>query len=52
MPQPFNNAVMTDGGARLLTMAQAGEIRIQFTRMAIGNGVYSEEERRCPLCSL
>ena len=45
MPQPFNNAVMTDGGARLLTMAQAGEIRIQFTRMAIGNGVYSEEEK-------
>ncbi len=45
MPQPFNNAVMTDGGAHLLTMAQAGEIRIQFTRMAIGNGVYSEEEK-------
>lgn len=45
MPQPFNNAVMTNGGAQLLTMAQAGEIRIQFTRMAIGNGVYREEDK-------
>lgn len=45
MPQPFNNAVMTNGGAQLLTMAQAGEIKIQFTRMAVGNGIYSEEEK-------
>ena len=32
MPQPFNNAVMTNAGARLLTRAQAGEIKIEFTR--------------------
>lgn len=31
MPQPFNNAVMTNAGARLLTRAQAGEIKIEFT---------------------
>lgn len=45
MPQPFNNAVMTDGGARLLTRAQAGEIKIQFTRLATGNGAYSAAEK-------
>lgn len=27
MPQPFNNAVMTNGGARLLTRAQAGKLK-------------------------
>ncbi len=45
MPQPFNNAVMTDAGARLLTRAQAGEIKIQFTRIATGNGVYAASEK-------
>lgn len=45
MPRPFNSAVMTDAGARLLTRAQAGEIKIEFTRIAIGNGNYAEEEK-------
>ena len=45
MPQPFNNAVMTNGGARLLTRAQAGEIKIEFTRIAIGNGSYTAAEK-------
>lgn len=45
MPQPFNNAVMTKAGAALLTRAQAGEVKIEFTRMAIGNGVYTAEEK-------
>lgn len=45
MPQPFNNAVMTDAGARLLTRAQAGEIKIEFTRIATGNGVYAASEK-------
>ena len=45
MPQPFNNAVMTNGGARLLTRAQAGEIKIEFTRMVTGNGTYSAQEK-------
>ncbi|MCD8204523.1 MAG: phage tail protein, partial [Coprobacillus sp.] len=35
---------MTNGGAALLTKAQAGECRIEFTRMAIGNGTYTAEE--------
>lgn len=45
MPQPFNNAVMTDAGAKLLTRAQAGEIKIEFTRIAVGNGNYTAEEK-------
>ncbi len=44
MPQPFNRAQMTDSGAALLTKAQAGQCNIEFTRMAIGDGVYTEEE--------
>ena len=28
MPQPFQNAIITDDGAGLLTRAQAGEIKI------------------------
>lgn len=45
MPQPFNNAIMTNGGARLLTKAQAGEIKIEFTRVEVGNGNYTEDEK-------
>ena len=45
MPQPFNNAVMTNAGARLLTRAQAGEIKIEFTRIATGNGSYTAAEK-------
>ncbi len=45
MPQPFKNAVLTNGGAQLLTRAQAGEISIEFTRIAVGNGTYSAEEK-------
>lgn len=45
MPQPFNNAVMTNGGARLLTRAQAGEIKIEFTRIATGSGIYTAAEK-------
>ncbi len=45
MPQPFNNAVMTNAGANLLTRAQAGEIKIEFTKIAVGNGTYSSAEK-------
>lgn len=45
MPQPFNNAVMTNAGAALLTRAQAGEIKLEFTRMATGNGSYTAAEK-------
>lgn len=45
MPQPFNNAVLTNAGARLLTSAQAGETKIEFTRIAVGSGSYTKEEK-------
>lgn len=45
MPQPFNAAVMTNAGAELLTKAQAGQCTIEFTKMSIGNGVYSDTEK-------
>jgi len=45
MPQLFNSSVITDGGAALLALAQAGQARVQFTRMAVGDGVYSEAEK-------
>jgi hypothetical protein len=45
MPQPFNNAVMTNAGAKLLTRAQAGEIKIQFTRITTGDGIYTADEK-------
>lgn len=49
MPQPFTNAVMTKEGAKLLTRAQAGEINIEFTRIAIGSGLYEENEKTMPV---
>ncbi len=45
MPQPFKNAVMTRAGALLLTRAQAGEIKMEFTRIAVGDGQYLEDEK-------
>ena len=45
MPQPFQNAVITNGGARLLNEAQAGEASIEFTRIVTGNGVYADSEK-------
>lgn len=45
MPQPFNNAIMTNAGARLLTRAQAGQAKIQFTRLAVGSGAYTAAEK-------
>ena len=45
MPQPFRNAVITNDGADLLTRAQAGQTKILFTRIAVGNGTYTDEEK-------
>lgn len=45
MPQPFNNAVITNGGARLLTRAQAGELKIEIARIVVGSGDYTEDEK-------
>lgn len=45
MPQPFDSAVMTNDGAELLNRAQAGEAMIEFTRITVGSGVYSDDEK-------
>lgn len=45
MPQPMNNAVMTNGAAMLLTKAQAGLCKIKFTRIAVGCGIYTDNEK-------
>lgn len=44
MPREFNRAVMTNDGADLLNRAQAGNAVLEFTRMAVGNGVFTDEE--------
>ena len=45
MPQTFNHAVITNSGAALLNRAQAGEVKIEFTRIAVGNGSYNDSEK-------
>lgn len=45
MPQPFNDAVMTNVGAALLAKATAGECTMEFVRLATGNGSYSASEK-------
>lgn len=45
MPQPFNAAVMTTDGEALLAKATAGQCRIAYVCMAVGNGAYSNAEK-------
>lgn len=45
MPQLYNDAVITDAGVRLLNKAQAGGAQMQFTRIAVGNGIYTAQEK-------
>lgn len=45
MAQAFNGVVLTSDGSALLAKAQAGECTIQFTRMALGNGSYTDYEK-------
>lgn len=45
MPQPFEAAVMTADGEALLTKATAGDCRIEYVRIAIGNGSYTDAEK-------
>ena len=45
MAMPFLKAVTTDRGINLLTRSQAGDGIIIFTKMAIGNGIYSSQEK-------
>jgi hypothetical protein len=45
MAQIFNAAVMTNAGAALLTKAAAGTAQIEFVKIAVGNGSYTDAEK-------
>ena len=45
MAQPFRYAAMTKEGIKLLNNAQSGECVMEFTRIAVGDGQYSESEK-------
>lgn len=45
MPQIFDNAVVTNDGKALLSKETAGECQIEITRMTIGNGIYTSDEK-------
>lgn len=45
MAQNFEQATLTNSGADLLNQAQSGEIKLEFTRICVGNGIYSDEEK-------
>lgn len=45
MPQPYNDAVLTDAGLALSNRAQAGEATLRFTRMVTGDGAYTASEK-------
>lgn len=45
MPQLFNHAVLTNGGANLMIKAHAGTCGIAFTRLVIGDGHYEDAEK-------
>lgn len=45
MAQNFEQATLTNSGADLLNKAQSGEINLEFTRVCVGNGIYSDEEK-------
>ena len=44
MPQLFEPAILTTSGAELLAAAQAGSVTIEFTKIAVGDGMFSDTE--------
>lgn len=45
MPQPFNDAIITEGGAALLLKIETGTARLEVTKIVVGDGAYSEAEK-------
>lgn len=45
MPQPYSAAVITAKGEELLARAAAGLCTIEYTKMEIGNGTYSNADK-------
>lgn len=42
MPQPFNDAVITNAGAALLLKVETGTAQLEVTRIVVGDGTYSD----------
>ena len=47
MPQPYERAVLTNQGEKLLAKAAAGQGQIEYVCMAVGCGVYDVPEKEC-----
>lgn len=45
MAQPFSNATITNSGLELINRSQLGECVIEFTRIAVGDGIYTKAEK-------
>lgn len=45
MPHPYAGAIITHAGAALLAEAQRGISGVKLTNVAVGSGIYSEEEK-------
>lgn len=45
MALPYGQAVMTNNGSALMAKAIAGQCSIEFVRIAVGDGTYTEEEK-------
>ena len=46
MPQLFNNAVIPNAGARLIAKSLSGEVKIEFTKVSVGDGIYDAGEKQ------
>ena len=41
----FNNAIMTNDGVALLAASTAGTVRLKFTKLVTGSGIYTDQEK-------
>ncbi|MFQ8778363.1 MAG: hypothetical protein ACLR78_14200 [Roseburia sp.] len=47
----FNDAYLTDAGADLIAQSITDGVKIDFVRMEIGDGEYTEEEKARMYCA-
>jgi hypothetical protein len=45
MPQPFNDAIITDRGAALLARVESSAARLEITKVVVGDGTYPAAEK-------
>ena len=46
MPQPYEPAILTDEGEKLLAKAATGQGQIEYVCMVVGCGSYTAEEKK------